>query len=168
MPNAAANLEDLYDPETDFERAISQLAIRETVSEIVITRENAKEFEKPTDRLEVRFRNGEATGHKQLCPDGFSRPDAWRGQLSIQVITALRNTSENVHGKQRAQVRAFVSMLAQSKDLSDLLQFHAVNDILDTGTTPTIKSADGYEATTLTYSVHFNVRPDAWPQPQNP
>jgi hypothetical protein len=165
---AAPTLEALYDPETDFERAISKLAVESFGFETVITRENAREFDKPTDRLEIRFRNGEATGHKQQCPDGFLRLDAWRGQLSLQVITSLRKTDENVHGKQRAQIRAFASILAGCQELNDLLPFHSVNDVVDTGTTPTIKTEDGYEATTLNYSVHFNVRLDAWPQPATP
>jgi hypothetical protein len=135
----------------------------------VFTRKNASKLRKDSNRIEISFVPGEATRHaftidkvQSLC-----RWDAWRGQFLVQIITKARSEKEqeagvDVHDDWRAEIRNIMEDLPGLLT-SDLCPYHLVSESIASGTTPTLKSEDGWEACTLAYGVYFSIRSDAWP-----
>jgi hypothetical protein len=155
----------IYDPETAFEQAICSLV--NAAGLVGIIGDNSADIESldsndEVERVEIRFRNGEATGHRFVFPDTSMVPDAWRGQLAFAIVSKYSATTNN-HGKHRAIVRRLASQLIYTLNQDGVLPHHYVNDVLDVGTTPSIKAKDGIITSAVVYAVHFNVRPEVWP-----
>lgn len=136
----------------------------------VFTRKNAFKLRKGSNRIEISFVAGDATRHAATIDQAQSlcRWDAWRGNYLVQIITEARseeaqaNDAVDIHDDWKAQIRNIL------EDLPGLLTtglcpYYLVDESISAGATPTLKSDDGWEACTLTYSVHFSIRPDAWP-----
>lgn len=131
------------------------------------TRQNI-EFQKKTPRVEIKAMIGQATGHRNICPDRILRYDAWRFQLGIQVVTMLKPSSVNEsHESYVGTVREKCAVVAQ-ESWSDLVNFphsYMAEPLRDTGTQDTLKTTDGFEYSTLGYSGIIVIRQTAWPIP---
>jgi hypothetical protein len=156
----ADTLEDLYNFDGIEE---GTRAVFEAANMVAYTRQNAATLEKETERIEIRYRLGGATGHFRVMADGSKRPDAWDGQLLLQVVTPC--AANDHHTRQVALARSVAANLEALLNKDGVLPYHWINDIpMDAGTTPTIKTEDGYEYTTLTYNLPVCIRSEAWPE----
>lgn len=165
MPSANT-IEELYDIENPMDAGALTLLVNAGVP--AYTRLTLPRLSKPVPRVEVQFRLGSATGHKRVMADGTMRNDAWEAQLALQIITRpgvesdVHDSASDEHGALRSLVRSKAE--AMFMDLDDLLPYHSVNNIDDSGTTATLKSEDGFDVSTIIYALHVNIRTNAWPE----
>ena len=156
------NIEQVYDVESPLEEAVK--AILDALGFNTYTRTNAPDLSKEIERVEVIAKLGAATGHLRTLPmiaGGLTvRPDQWQCQLALQLITRAE-VGDTTHTTRRATLRNVAAGLQHTVSLP----FHAIlGQVMDSGTSHTLKPSDGFEFTTLTYNFTIGVLPDAWPQ----
>ena len=133
----------------------------------VVTRQ-ALEFQKATPRVEIKCLVGQATGHRNFCPDGILRFDGFRFQLTAQVVTFPQDAAPSTdHETYVGQVRSVFSGIAQSTwaDITNFPNAIIAEPLRDSGTQDTLKADNGLEYTILSYTSIVSVRTTAWPTP---
>ena len=123
-------------------------------------------FQKETPRIEIKCQIGQATGHRNFCPDGILRFDGWRFNLNAQVISfPIDGAVSTSHESFVGEVRSLFSSFAQSTwaDTTNFPNAIIAEPLRDSGTQDTLKATDGTEYTVLSYSGIVSVRPEAWP-----
>jgi hypothetical protein len=166
MPSA--NYEDLMRIETALSEALAGLIKAKAIPN-VFTRKNYCNVELPSERIEIAFNLGEATGHEHTIdgPASLVRYDRWRGQFTVQIITPSldavnQEKATDKHDDWRAIVRNIMEELPNLLTVANC-PYHEVGESKAVGTTPSLRSSDGIEACTLVYAIYCGIRADAWP-----
>ena len=113
-----------------------------------------------TPYVAIQFVAGAATEHYAAVAGDY-RPDIWGGSLHLQVVTDRTNNNLG-HGLYRSQVRKLMAVDATFKN-AVLLPYHEVFFIMESGTTPAIRTEDDLDVSTLSYTVKFGIRAGQWP-----
>jgi hypothetical protein len=105
--------------------------------------------------------NATAPGHFLIDNNGALRNNLWRGQLTLEVITAPRYA---LHTDLRATVQALAEMIApQVSDPAALiganqyLTLHHINYVLPQNLDTQISIEDGFYGSQLNYQITFSV-----------
>jgi hypothetical protein len=118
-------------------------------------------------RVEIIYRHGGNSSPAQIhrMTDGTYRVAAFRGELSIYVITDADATGRSAHSAYRAQVRAVLASLpfvlnagANPPLPKHAIHFPPVSESEEHG----IRQADGFEQTTFTWNINFSIQANAW------
>ena len=134
-------------------------------------------FQTVRPRIELMMRCGGAvprgTSGQRVIVDtlGNIRDAAYRGELNVTVITNAMESDKVVHTQLRAYVRALMMELPIAINNTTIaipnaspvigLTNHRLNFIQHTGDTWTIKNADGYWQTGMTFSIEFAIQSNA-------
>lgn len=168
--NPQAHIE-LYEIERAIERACKQWAESHG---LVVNVPADHDSQRPRPRVEFAVSLGEATDHRSTH-DGVLRCDAWSATLEADVITSGKpddGKGESVgyveHSRYRALVRYLMDRL--EADLTSdrasgntLLPLHVVNRCVLSASTTALNADDGALLTKMTYSLHVQILPAAWP-----
>lgn len=156
-----ADLPTLYTPEPSVEAAAAVSIGTLQTGLLVFTSASRSDLSRDSERIEVRFTLGEATGHMHPYRGGYMRWDAWNAQLAVQLITKIADSD---HARIRGVLRAWGSNLQSILNTSGDLVFWRVSEqAMDAGTTNLYRTESGYEASTLVFRLKIHIRPDAWP-----
>lgn len=165
----APDYETLFRQEEQVENAVK--AILEPTGFAVNLQRDIKLDEKgnviplSTPRIDVQFALGASYNlHKMQDRFGNWWYDAWSGTLSCAVVTK-RSKNNAEHGLMRAKVRRFMQT-AEDKFTEAVLPYHKLSKIVESGTTPTVKTEDDCDDSTVTFSCIVAIRGDAWPSTQ--
>jgi len=173
----APNYETIFDVETQVELGIQralQVAdwrIENNKIQIAIQRDagpldgDGNETNLVTPRIEVQLVLGAIQGH--YGKDSFGRiwQDVWQASLHCSVWTN-RTNNNSFHGELRARIRKFLRY-AESALGPDVIPYHTLSKIAESGTTPTIMADTNIDQSEITFSCFVSVRSDAWPLTQN-
>ncbi len=115
-----------------------------------------------TPRVDVSCVMGAATRHYgRRASDGEIFLDRWNGSLNFDVITDRVKNREQ-HRPLRAKLRWLM------QDLSfwriDLLPYHQIVELIETGTTPELVNEKEQDVSALVFSLVLGIRADAWPE----
>lgn len=117
--------------------------------------DNEQELQRHRPRVGLRLILGEATGH--LAETSPLRCDSFGGSLQIAVVT---ENNYQLHRAYRAQVR---SLMGGNVD-SAHMPYHDLNKCVDSGTSTETIDDSGVMVSVLSYEVHVNIKPAAWPE----
>lgn len=134
-----------------------------------LTRQNAiTSFNQKTPRVEVRADIGGSNGHKAICPDGQLRFDQFTFGLRVQCI--VRPNSDPAQNTMIEQyigtVRGLMSTVGGIPTANDTINFplhYIAEPLRDVNTLDSLKSDEGLEMSTLSYSGVIMIRHSAWP-----
>ena len=115
-----------------------------------------------TPRVGVQFVPGAATGHlfRGQAAD-TEHWDQFDATLNIELVTdRQRDAATPQHTEILGKIRWAV---ADCDNWGAALDYHEVLKVMPQGTTQTVDEEQGQDASTLTYSITFGIRPDAWP-----
>lgn len=177
----ASDIETLYDFETPLEKMFAHLfgaagvaiytpanstfvndaAWQAAYPELIdFIFDNEAEIQKHRPRVELFVAPGNATG-KLFDPAGTGvmanhRCDSFEGTVSVHCIT---EHSLIRHRLYRAKCRKIMG----DNFPTTHTPYHDINKCVESGTSLEFSPDDGSIRSTLTYDLHFNIRPDAWP-----
>ncbi|SRR5260221_8169708 len=134
----------------------------------VYTRLNAPEdYQKFRPRIELKCAIGAATGRRHFCSDQKLRYDAFNFTLGLQAVTAPNPTpaQNELHEDYVARIRNNASSLGGEATFLDMVNFPGVyiaEPLKDAGIADTLKTNEGVEYSTLSYSGIVCIRHSAW------
>lgn len=159
---SAPNLQTIYDHEHHLETAFASVISAAFPEFPVIIPGDPPEFEKAIPRIELAVEVGAATDHRSTNDDVY-RCDSWVGTLMVAVITQADYVQLRTH---RGLLRALLGRI--ETDLTnggtELLPYHSVNRCVENGSNNEYAPEAGLFRLNCNYEIHFNIRPDAWPE----
>lgn len=166
----ATDYTELYDPESAIEAAVK--SVLEDQGLVAVTVADSPEFQKARPRCEILFQNGAESGHAFILPDASIRADVWAGTLQLACVTSATSapgvSASTQHRQYRAQVRSVCAGYFRTLKSPEVLPFHIIMDVEESGTSNEYKPQDGLWASNISFAVKYGIRPDAWPQIQSP
>lgn len=166
-PRPQPNLE-IYDFESQFEDAFQQAfaAHNLDISEVQQSTEVLK-----TPRTECQFTAGQQSQRSYIVPGTgnppavpvWAYPNVWAGSLRVKIITNRKKQGRKGHRKLRGLVRWM--MQEHDIDLTAHMKYITVIQTLETGTSPEYAQTESEDISSITYAIHFNLKPTAFPTP---
>jgi hypothetical protein len=103
-----------------------------------------------------------ATGAQHYDTAGFTWDSGFTAQLSVVVATnRVKEGGSSTHTATVAKVRRYICDLTKWTDVA--LPYHKVWSATNSGSQPTVDENDRLDMTTLTFTLQFLIRDDAWP-----
>ncbi len=151
----------IYDFEAQLEAAF--IDFLNTVSVAAMGPDALIAFQKATPRTEAMFTEGGAIDtHRFQTYDGNYRHDLYQGSLTLRLITRPRTKdgeANTAHSTYRAKIRNMMSRAKQEVEMDNL----ELRYLVPSGNSPSIKSEDGYEMSTMTFQITFGIKTGVWP-----
>lgn len=125
------------------------------------------EFQKPRPRTEITFVPGAGAGQfAAQVISGIEMPmeTCWSGQLKLDLITDANIQS---HAAYRTFIRYLIHSQLRSLNGNQLQQHKIQEYYRDGGTSPLMKSENGYFRTTLLFELNLSVQDYAWATLEN-
>lgn len=168
---AAPDLEALFDFETNFELAAQSFIEADLGVPVSIIYRTLEQDEFDFPRIHVQFEVGEALDPPVKRQDGVAELayGKYQGTMTLTIVSdGTDSGSEIEHRSNRAKLRAAMEIGADNFTSeingSPILPYYEVNYLRPTGT---ILEVDGESIqSTLSYSIFFSIRDDAWPEPE--
>jgi hypothetical protein len=166
----AATFKACYDFETALPAGFKALLQAEEIKPVLVPADGPK-FRQERPRIELYFNAGGETGHHAPTLPHY-RADAFAGSLLITIISNTKpadvGTAEHMDYVSAvrdlmARARTLFKADRDAADAAGYLPYHAVHDIVHTGSNTDYEGQDGYYQTDLNYDLKFSIRPDAWP-----
>lgn len=159
----APNVETLYDFESILEPAIATVLQNHSIPLPKLQR-GSDSLVTPYSTINVKVAG--ALDHKYPVPiavgDPVAMPDYYSAICTIGVVTNRTEPEQYLtHSLWRARAR--ISMIDWQRSFAGLLQYHEVDDVSETGTSPTIEASDTLDESSISFKLVFHIRPDAWP-----
>lgn len=164
----AQDTDELFDLRGQLESGLSA-AVAVELSKY--TRENSVALQLNRPRFEFVVKIGQPLGHRRIFADGVRRYDMFNFSFACTVTTpaaaapADGEAQENkLHQQMIARAEsAFNGLNQATKNVSEAWPVLTVMMLRGGGHSPALKPQEGSEQTTLNYSGHFGIRPEAWP-----
>ncbi len=153
-------LSDIYDLETQVESIVVSALTDGGLQ--AISPESTIELRKERPRVEVTAQLGGAIDTNYTpCPDGVYRHGFYNVTVMLYVLTASREEGqgEESHKFYRAKCREVMSSILTTQAADNIKLRYSV----PTGTSGKQTTQEGYEESTLTYSMTFEIKAEAWP-----
>jgi hypothetical protein len=162
MSQQADSIEMLYDFEGNIESgALAQFA----AEQLPVPGKQRDSDAMVTPRYAFKFTpSGIVGAHSAVCPDGLQRYDMFSGTLEVEVYTHRSEDADKQaeHAKYRSRARNVLHGF-RKRFGPDIMPFYEIGDVRETSSQPSVMGEDNIDATRLSFSVVFQIRPDAWP-----
>lgn len=157
----ASNILDLYKYEDAIETAAKALM---TTNSITSYRQRDTTTV-ATPYVAIQFTPGEDMKHWHLFTDGSKRSDTFKGNITFSVVTD-RGVNATSHVTLQSTVRNIVDGFQEN--INALLSYHAILEVTDSVTSPTVQSEDNQDQSAINCGLQFCIRTDAWPNAFTP
>lgn len=140
----------------------------ETAWQAVLQAESIPAFKTRDDdlltlpRVDVAVALGGATGHRGLRAPGQFALDAWAGQVTLTVKTKRVSDQPDTHADWVAEIR-LAAQYFEDRFGSDVLPYHALSMIQESGTERSIGDDDETDISNVTFDFIVSIRSNAWP-----
>ncbi len=156
----APTYEALYDFESQIEQCFA--AIAEARSNVPAFAQRG-ETTLPDTRIEFAFTTDEAIQSYSIANDGFRYPSSFKGLLRASVISKRRKDfTLTEHRRLVAAVRACIYQF-ETLITRDNLPYLNLLLALESGSEQELDEQKEQDLTSIQFSIHFHIRPDAWP-----
>ena len=146
------SIEAIYDFETPIEQAFATLLKAAELN--VLTPSDTPTMQSARPRVDLAFQVGSAKRSYHIVSTVL-RNASWQGHLTLQLIT--NPAVKPMHRAYRAEIR---NVMAQWASIT--MNCHKLQGCYESSTTPTFKTDDGYEVSTLVYTIDFGIDAGAW------
>lgn len=157
----APDIDTLYMLEDQIEPAVQKI-LEDNGFKASIQRE-AEPREAPY--INVQLTVGAARNHMAM-QRGRAYRDAWDGSLALEIVTRRKDdragNGATEHSRMRAKVRR-IMQIGERLFGSNALPYHALTDIVESGTQPQVSDDDGLDRSIITFSLVISIRSIAWP-----
>lgn len=124
-----------------------------------------------TPFVEVSLTTGNALRHGKIHflgkdTQGFQSPDAWQGDLSFRINTQ-RNTNAELHKSYLGKIRD-MSTMHRIVQLWDVASWYRISGISGGASKKFSDDERNLDITEISYTLIFNIHPDAWPIEEQP
>ena len=157
-----ANLEEIFDFETAFEKAAQAILTTAGISAFISQQQESL----PTVSTGISFDVGSATEARTIVPSGNQEYFKYRGTMTMEVAVARDEAGGDGTSTFLAKIRAKIRVaMMRSKVPFTVtnLPLYIVDDIKPEGTTTGLDAVRNQDLVSLRFAIAFHIRPNAWP-----